>query len=284
MITIFFPANFYLYLPMNSVLIKMIFCSLSSGSSGNCYYLGSETHGILIDAGISATSIRKFLKEMGISIHAIMGILVTHKHSDHVRGLEVLTRKYNIPIYTTQKIRKSIISPKSNLSRDNLREIDLQKEFHLAGLNIVAFPVHHDAPETIGFHVSYGNKKITIVTDLGHICETAAEYIKAANLLVIESNYDEQMLVNGQYPYFLKARVKSDHGHLGNHQTAAFLAENISDNLTHICLAHLSKNNNTPEIALQSLRQAFFERGIVAENQLHISVLKRNIPSDVIRL
>lgn len=262
----------------------MIFCSLSSGSSGNCYFIGNESHGILIDAGISATSIRKFLKEMGISLHTIMGILVTHKHSDHVRGLEVITGKYNIPIYTTQKIRESIVSPKSKISRACLREIDLQKEFQLAGLNIVAFPVHHDAPETIGFHVSYGNKKMTVVTDLGHICETAAAYIKAANLLVIESNYDEQMLVNGQYPHFLKARVKSDHGHLGNHQTAAFLAENISDNLTHICLAHLSKNNNTPEIALQALQQAFLERGISIDSQVHISVLKRNLPSDVIQL
>lgn len=262
----------------------MNFCSLSSGSSGNCYFIGNESHGILIDAGISATSIRKFLKEMGISIHSILGILVTHKHSDHVRGLEVITRKYNIPIYTTPKIRESIVSPKSKISRACLRKIDLQKEFHLAGLNIVAFPVHHDAPETIGFHVSYGNKKITIVTDLGHICETAAAYIKSANLLVIESNYDEQMLVNGQYPHFLKARVKSDHGHLGNHQTAAFLAENISDNLSHVCLAHLSKNNNTPEIALQSLQQAFLERGIAFDNQVHISVLNRNMPSDVIQL
>jgi len=213
-----------------------------------------------------------------------MGILVTHKHSDHVRGLEGISRKHNIPIFTTQKIRKSILSPKSKLSRTCIHDITLQNEFQLAGFTIEAFPVHHDAPETIGFHISNGYNKITIVTDLGHICETAAAYIKAANLLVIESNYDEQMLVNGKYPYFLKTRVKSDHGHLGNHQTSAFLAENISDNLTHICLAHLSKNNNTPEIALQALQQAFLEKGIAQNNHLHISVLKRNGPSDVIRL
>lgn len=264
--------------------MKINFCSLSSGSSGNCYYIGNEFHGILIDAGISATAIRKFLKEMGISIHTIMGILVTHKHSDHTRGLEVVTRKYNIPVFTTQIIWKSIISPKSNISRDSVREIGLQQEFLLAGFDIEAFPVHHDAPETIGFHICAGGKKITIVTDLGHICETAAAYIKAANLLVIESNYDEQMLVNGKYPHFLKARVKSDHGHLGNHQTSAFLTDNMSENLTHICLAHLSKNNNTPEIALKTLQQAFSKRGVAHNGQLHISVLNRNMPSDIIRL
>jgi phosphoribosyl 1,2-cyclic phosphodiesterase len=131
--------------------------------------------------------------------------------------LEVLTRKNKIPVYTTQKVWKSIISPKSKIPGDYLREIALQQEFHVAGFNIEAFPVQHDAPETIGFHICAGNKKITIVTDLGHICETAAAYIKAANLLVIESNYDEQMLVNGKYPSFLKARIKSDQGHLGNH-------------------------------------------------------------------
>ena len=262
----------------------MNFCSLSSGSSGNCYYIGNEFQGILIDAGISATAIRKFLNEKGLSIHNIKGILVSHKHSDHIRGLDVVTRKYKIPVFTTQKIWKSILSPASKISRDFICKIDLQESIHLAGFDIEAFPVHHDAPETIGFHICAGDKKITIVTDLGHICTTAAAYIKAANLLVIESNYDEQMLVNGKYPYFLKARVKSDHGHLGNHQTSDFLTENMSDHLTHICLAHLSKNNNTPEVALQTLQQAISEKDVARSHQLQISVLNRNMPSELIKL
>ena len=124
----------------------------------------------------------------------------------------------------------------------------MQERFHLAGFDIEAFPVFHDAPETIGFQICAGGKKITIATDLGHICQTAAPYIQAANLLVIESNYDEQMLVNGRYPHYLKARIQSDHGHLGNHQTSVFLADIFSESSIHICLAHLSKNNNTPEM------------------------------------
>jgi phosphoribosyl 1,2-cyclic phosphodiesterase len=264
--------------------MKLNFCSLSSGSSGNCYYLGNEFHGILIDAGISATSIRKFLKNMDIHMETIMGVLITHNHIDHIKGLEVLSRKNSLPAFTTRNIWESILTPKKKISPDCIREIPLMQKFHLAGFDIEAFPVYHDAPETIGFHICAGDKKITIATDLGHICQNAAPYIKAANLLVIESNYDEQMLLNGSYPYFLKARIMSDHGHLGNHQTSAFLADNLSDKLSNICFAHLSKNNNTPEKVLQTLHQTFSERGIILNGQPQISVLNRNIPTNMIRL
>ncbi len=264
--------------------MKLNFCSLSSGSSGNCYYLGNEFHGILIDAGISASSIRKFLRDMDISMQSIMGVLISHNHIDHIRGLEVLTRKNSLPAFTTHTIWRSILSPQKNISRDCIREIGLQQKFHLAGFDIEAFPVCHDAPETIGFHICAGDKKITIATDLGHICQTAAPYIKEANLLVIESNYDEQMLMNGSYPYYLKKRIQSDHGHLGNLQTSVFLAEVINDNLRHICLAHLSKNNNTPEKALHTLQQTFSERGINLNGKHRISVLNRNSPTGMIRL
>jgi phosphoribosyl 1,2-cyclic phosphodiesterase len=264
--------------------MNLDFCSLSSGSSGNCYYLGNGFHGILIDAGIPATSIRRFLKNINISMQSIMGVLITHNHIDHIRGLEVLSRKNTLPAFTTRKIWNSILTPHMKMSQDCIREIPLQEKFHLAGFDIEAFPVNHDAPETVGFLITAGNKKITIATDLGHICETAAPYIRAANLLVIESNYDEEMLLSGGYPHFLKRRIKSDSGHLGNHQTAAFLADNISDNLSHICLAHLSKNNNAPEIVLQTLQQTLSERGIIITGKPHISVLKRNMPSEIIHL
>jgi phosphoribosyl 1,2-cyclic phosphodiesterase len=262
--------------------MNLNFCSLSSGSSGNCYYLGNEFHGILIDAGISATSIRKFLKNMNIPMHSIMGVLITHNHIDHIKGLEGLTRKSHLPAFTTNKIWKSILPAQKKISPDCIRDIPLQQKFHLAGFDIVAFPVCHDAPETIGFHICAGDKKITIVTDLGHICQIAARYIRAANILVLESNYDEQMLVDGKYPHFLKNRIRSDHGHLGNHQTAAFLAENINDCLTDICLAHLSKNNNTPEKALRTLQRKFSERGISLNGKPRISILNRNTPTNIL--
>lgn len=268
---------------LKKVGMKLNFCSLSSGSSGNCYYLGNEFHGILIDAGIPARSIRKFLMSMDISMQSIMGVLITHNHIDHIRGLEVLMRKNALPSFTTQKIWSSILSPRMKISQDSVREIKLKQRFHLAGFDIEAFPVCHDAPETIGFHICAGNKKITIATDLGHICPTSAPYIRAANLLVIESNYDEQMLVNGKYPGFLKARIQSDHGHLGNHQTSAFLSEIINDNLSNICLAHLSKNNNTSEKVLETLNHAFKKKGITLNGKQQITILNRDMPTEMIR-
>ncbi|MBK7134591.1 MAG: MBL fold metallo-hydrolase [Bacteroidales bacterium] len=260
------------------------FCSLSSGSSGNCYYIGNDFHGILIDAGISATSIRKFLRNMNIPMDSIMGILVTHNHIDHIKGLEVLTRKNHIPAFTTRKIWDSILSPHKKISIDCIREIPMQKAFNLANFDIEAFPVNHDAPETIGFQISAGGKKITIATDLGHICQTSAPYIKDANLLVIESNYDEQMLENGRYPYFLKERIRSNNGHLGNLQTSSFLADIFNDSIYHICLAHLSKNNNTPEKALDTLHKTFSQRDIVIKSHQQISILNRNVPNEMISL
>ncbi len=270
--------------PLNRALMELIFCSLSSGSSGNCYYLGNGFNGILIDAGIPAGAIRKLLKNKGISMHTIMGVLITHNHSDHIRGLELLARKNNLPVFTTHKIWKSVVSRMNDISGINVREIGLQQKFHLAGFDIEAFPVSHDAPETLGFLICTGDLKVTIATDLGFICQNSAPYLKAANLLVIESNYDEKMLMNGSYPHFLKARILSDQGHLGNRQTSDFLADNVGENLRHICLAHLSNKNNTPEIALQTLQQTFADRGIGINGQLQISVLNRHMPSEVIRL
>jgi len=264
--------------------MKLSFYSLSSGSSGNCYYLGNKQNGILIDAGVPAGKVRKFLKDLGIPMQAIMGVLISHNHSDHIRGLELLAGKNNLPVFTTDKIWKSILSRKINVSGARVNLINLQQGFLLAGFVIEAFPVAHDAPETVGFHFSAGETKITIATDLGHICQVAASYIKAANFLVLESNYDEQMLMNGAYPHFLKARILSDNGHLGNHQTSAFLADNIGVGLRHICLAHLSNKNNTPDLALQTLLQTFAEKGVKLNGQPRVSILNRNTPSEVISL
>jgi phosphoribosyl 1,2-cyclic phosphodiesterase len=266
--------------------MKLKFCSLSSGSSGNCYYLGNEFHGILIDAGISAGSIRSFLKHMGISMDTIMGVLISHNHLDHMKGLEVLTKKNHIPVFTTQTVWDNFFRPpnQQNIPVDCKRIISLQEKFHLAGFDIEAFPVYHDAPETMGFHICAGKRKITVVTDLGHICETSGKYIKAANFLVIESNYDDEMLLQGNYMSYLKDRIRADNGHLCNQQTASFLADNIHDELSHICLAHLSINNNTPERALQTLQQIFRDKGISLNGKPRIIVLNRSLSPELMHI
>ena len=264
--------------------MKINFYSLSSGSSGNCYYVGNEFHGILIDAGISATSIRKFLKNIDVSMQTIMGALITHNHIDHIKGLEQLARRSYIPAFTTARVWQSILASGVNVSADCIRKIRQQESFNLAGFDVVAFPVHHDAPETVGYHISAGDRKITLVTDLGHVCDTAAGYIRAANLLVIESNYDEQMLAEGRYPYFLKARIRGNNGHLGNSQAAGFLADIMGDDLKYVCLAHLSRNNNTPEKVMQTLMDTFSEKGVKLNADQKIVVLNRNTPTEMISM
>ena len=176
------------------------FCSLSSGSSGNCYYIGKGRQGILIDAGIPAGKVRRYLKDLGISMPSIMGVLISHNHTDHTRGLELLTRKNHIPVYTTHRVWESILTRKINVSGASVNKVELQRSFHLAGFRIQVFPLSHDAPETLGFHICAGEARVTIATDLGHISQTAAGYIRAARLLVIESKYDERMLMEGSYP------------------------------------------------------------------------------------
>jgi len=260
------------------------FCSLSSGSNGNCYYIGNGQKGILIDAGISSSAIRRYLRELDIPLQSIMGVLVSHNHTDHIRGLRLLAVKNNLPVFTTEKIKESILSQGNDTLRGLIREIPILNRFDLAGFEIEAFPVCHDAPETIGFHICGGDRRITIATDLGHICEVSAAYIRKSDFIVIESNYDEEMLRNGGYPYFLKSRIASDHGHLGNHQTSEFLAENFTDKISHICLAHLSRNNNTPFKALETIEQTFSEKGIDLNGKPLITVLDRDRPGNMIKM
>ncbi len=265
---------------------KLRFCSLSSGSSGNCYYLGSGEKGILVDAGISARAITRHLQSIGTSLKNVMGIFVTHNHHDHVAGLRTLTKKYHIPVFSTEKVWHNILKVKSqtNLSRDCIRIIRHEQPFDLIGVSIEAFKVSHDTPEALGYYIQHKDRKITIVTDLGHICTRAAKYIKAANFLVIESNYDKDMLFTGKYPHSLKNRIHGNNGHLNNEVTASFLAENMNDELTHICLAHLSKDNNTPEVALLTMQTIFYEKNLLQDNKPKICVLNRNVPSEVFDL
>lgn len=236
-----------------------------------------------MDAGISARAISKHLHSIGTSIENIMGIFVTHNHHDHIAGLQTLTKKYHIPVYSTEIVWQNILKAKTqkDISRDCKRIINQEEIVELAGLSLTAFRVAHDTPEALGYHIEYNKRKITIVTDLGHICTRSAKYIKSANFLVIESNYDKDMLFNGHYPPYLKNRIHGSHGHLDNEVTSSFLAENLNEELTHICLAHLSKDNNTPELALLTMQTIFYENNLIQENKPEIHVLNRNLPSEV---
>ncbi len=265
-----FPVNFQL-------------CSLASGSSGNCYYVGSSAGGVLVDAGISARRIRKTLEEIGPGISGIKGILITHNHIDHIKSLTLLTKKYGIPVYCTEGTWKGVMRHRMTLdaNQEMYRPIKAGVPFTIGDMQIEAFPVSHDAHEAVGYHFSAFGRKLSIATDLGVIGEQAAHFLSQSDVLVIESNYDEEMLLNGHYSDQLKERVHSSMGHMCNTHTSEFLAGFYHPGISHILLCHLSADNNTPDIAMQTLHQTFESKGIEIHSNTIIQALPRGNRSEV---
>jgi phosphoribosyl 1,2-cyclic phosphodiesterase len=260
---------------------RLRFISLASGSSGNCYFIGTQTKGILIDAGIGVRTIKKQLKEIGIGFENIYGVFVTHDHADHIKAVGVLGEKYHIPIYSTKLILDGInqsycVTEKLNGSR---RYIEKGETIKLLDFQITAFPVSHDGTDNVGYTIQYNDKRFTIATDLGYINEHAASHIVLANYLVIEANYDEDMLLKGPYPQHLKQRILGEKGHLSNIAAGQFLANNYNDQLEYIYLCHLSKDNNLPEIAYTTIQSCLEEKGIKTGKDVELVTLNRSMPS-----
>lgn len=259
------------------------FLSLASGSSGNCYYLGTDTYGILIDAGIGIRTIKKVFKEYDISLDSILAIFITHDHADHIKAVGTLGEKYGIPVYATSEIHKGI--NKSYCMTEKLstcvRYLEKEVPFQLKNFQITCFEVPHDGTDNVGYCIEIGGKTFSFLTDLGHITPTAAQYIRKANYLILEANYDDEMLKMGPYPIYLKERISSPNGHMCNKDTAAFLAENIHEGLKFIALCHLSKENNHPDLAYKTMEMYFRNKGIVIGKDVQLIVLKRNTPTGI---
>jgi phosphoribosyl 1,2-cyclic phosphodiesterase len=259
------------------------FLSLASGSSGNCYYLGTDSYGILLDAGIGIRTIKKVLKEHQIGIEQIMAVFITHDHADHIKGVGSLGEKYGIPVYATPLVHAGIdssryVDEKLYTSR---RIIEKEQPVLIKDFKITAFDVPHDASDCVGYLVQYKHHKYVLATDIGHINETVGQYIRIANHLVIEANYDHEMLVNGNYPRFLKERIMNKNGHLCNSETAEFLAANFDLHLRNIWLCHLSKENNHPELAYKTVEMAMGQYGIRIGKDVNLIALKRTTPSEL---
>lgn len=255
------------------------FFSLGSGSSGNCYFLGNKKYGILIDAGIGIRTIQKTLTEYGVSMGNIRGILVTHDHADHVKTISYLAKKYSLPIYATESVFGGIQRGRCSqyeLERINMRTITKGISFEIEDFTIQAFEVPHDSIDNNGFHITFENQHFVLATDMGRITPEIEKYIQIANHLVIEANYDMQMLQSGKYPLHLKQRITSGMGHISNDLVAAALAKNYSSNKQNIWLCHLSKDNNTPELAFNAVHQKLKEVGVKIGTDLNLEVLSRN--------
>lgn len=263
--------------------MKVKFISLASGSSGNCYYLGTETYGILIDAGIGIRTIKRTLKDFNIALETIKAVFVTHDHADHIKAVGHLGEKMNIPIYTTSLIHSGI--NKSYCMTEKLRTsahfLEKEQPMQLNDFIIESFEVPHDGTDNVGYCIEIAGKIFSFLTDLGEITETAAKYISKAHYLILEANYDEEMLKMGPYPKHLKDRILSSTGHMSNNDTADFLAENIQEHLQHIWLCHLSKDNNHPELAYKTIEWKLKSKGILVGKDVQLTALKRNTPSEV---
>ncbi len=259
------------------------FCSLGSGSSGNSYYIGDGEDGFLIDAGINGQHIKHLLQSINIQIDNIKGIIITHDHIDHIRALNALTRIYNIPVYANFGTWQGILNNRfsGNVSATCHNLIDSKSVFHLAGFTIQAFNVSHDAQEPVGYHITKGEKTLTLATDLGMVGELASVYLSKANIVIIESNYDEEMLLNGPYSKELKNRILGEKGHLDNKDAARFIADNYNEKMSHIFLCHLSQENNTPELALKAVAHAIKEKDVMIHPNTSISALPRTHRSEL---
>lgn len=219
--------------------------SLNSGSNGNCYYIGNQSAGIFIDAGISCKETEIRMQRLGISIHTIKAIFVSHEHTDHIKGISVLSRKYQIPVYLNQTM---IYNGCVNVPQELIRKYDPHKPVIVGGLDITSFPKHHDACDPHSFIIKSGDTTVGVMTDIGRACEQVAKYFKMCNAVFLEANYDEEMLNKGKYPYYLKNRIRSGKGHLSNREALELFLNHRSASLSHILLSHLSKDNNCPNL------------------------------------
>ncbi len=253
------------------------FISLSSGSSGNSYYIGNENVAFLIDAGIGARTIKKRLSEFDISIDSVDFILVTHDHSDHIRHLISVSERFIKPVVATDLLFKALETHPH--SRGGIRKFKktIEKEipFVYKEVSITAFEVPHDATETLGYFIDFMGEKFTFVTDLGRFTQRVADFCKISNHIIIESNYDTQMLDSGNYPQYLIERIRGGRGHLSNFETSLAVRNFYHEGIRNIFLCHLSDNNNTPELAFEATKKALCELGVNVGEELNLHCLPR---------
>jgi phosphoribosyl 1,2-cyclic phosphodiesterase len=220
--------------------------SLNSGSNGNCYYIGNKNEAILVDAGLSCRETEKRMKRLGLNMAKVKAVFISHEHSDHIRGVSVLARRYFLPVYITPKTLQN-----TRLQEENILTIPFQayEPVQIGELSISGFPKFHDARDPHSFVVTYNDINVGVFTDIGAPCENLIHHFKQCHAAFLESNYDDVMLEQGYYPYYLKNRIRGGHGHLSNKQAVDLFKTYKPDFMSHVFLAHLSKDNNCPKLA-----------------------------------
>lgn len=265
----------------------MRFVSIASGSSGNCIYAGTEHTHILVDAGISAKRIEQGLFEVGLKPSELSAICITHEHSDHVKGLGVLARKYEIPIYATEGTLREIRKIKSlgEYPEELLTPVRPDVDFFVGDLTVKPFHIDHDAADPVAYRIQSETKAVAVATDLGHFNQYTIDHLLELDAVLIESNHDLRMLETGPYPYYLKRRIMGDFGHLSNENAGRLLDCILSDRLQHILLGHLSKENNLPELAYETVKLEVDEGDCpYCSSDFHMAIASRERMSEIITL
>jgi phosphoribosyl 1,2-cyclic phosphodiesterase len=223
--------------------MSLIITSLNSGSNGNCYYIGNGNEAVFIDAGISCRETEKRMKRLGLNIKKVKAIFISHEHSDHISGLVMLSKKYQLPVYITEATHKEA---GIRLEKHLINRFTADKPVQIGELSIIGFTKFHDAGDPHSFTVASSTVKVGVFTDIGTACKKLIQHFKQCQAAFLESNYDEDMLMNGGYPYYLKKRISDGRGHLSNKEALELFKKHRPSFMSHLILSHLSKNNNSP--------------------------------------
>lgn len=226
-------------------------CAVASGSNGNCYYIGNDTDAILVDAGISCRQILMRMRDKGLEPEKVKAVFISHEHSDHMRGARVLEKKLKLPVYLTARTYNAAYN---NMKPAWPKYFTPGERIDVGAFSIYSFSKNHDASEPCSFRIEHQGKNIGVFTDIGEPCDNVKTHLGICDVVFLESNYDEDMLFNGTYPWHLKKRIASSTGHLSNLQAMTLLREDAGVNLRCVFLSHLSAENNTPDLAFEAFK------------------------------
>ena len=273
---------------LQKITTKMLkFVSFGSGSSGNCYYLYTETEGLIIDIGVGIRTLKKQFRDFGLSLSSIHYVLITHDHADHIKSVGSISHECRLPVYATKNVHDGIdrnFCVTRKLAPDMKRMVTVGKQLQLGDFRVTPFYVPHDATENVGYEIVADGVTFCIITDAGEITDEVRTFISRADYLVIEANHDVEMLMQGPYPQHLKERIQSKTGHLCNRDCGVAIAENMKESLKHVWLCHLSEENNHPELARKTVESVLREYGIIAGKDIQLEVLKRKTPTGIFEL
>ena len=256
--------------------MELTYAPLFSGSSGNSVYVGCEQGQLLVDAGVSGRRIEKALASLGLQAGNLDGICVTHEHHDHINAVGILSRKYDLPVYATRGTWEGMADKVGPIALKNMRIIEPGQEFGIGSLGVLPFPTPHDAREPVGFSFSRSTARFTVATDIGYVNNEWLKYVLGSDAVLLEANYDPDMLQAGPYPYELKKRILSRRGHLSNDDSGSAAVRLIDGGTHQIILGHLSKENNFPQLALKSVASVLYGEGIDPEDGLDLRVAQRD--------